>query len=78
MQKQRLTCNCPPTLEKSIPVARETNVYCPRRTRRTFSRNIAIRLLRIGKKLSHISLLPLISLRPKTPKKVTEANKNIV
>ena len=37
-----------------------------------------MRLLKIEKRLSLIPLLPLISLRPKTPKNVIEAKEKIV
>ena len=78
MQKQRRTYNHPFTFMKLILGAQNITVCHPRKTRQTSSGSTAIKLTRIGKKLSPISLLSLISFRPRIPKNVIEANKKTV
>ena len=78
MQKPKPTYNHALMFGKSISSAQKALVRCRKRTRRTSSGNTAIRLPRIGKKLSLTLFLPLISLRSKIPNNVTEADKETV
>ena len=78
MQKQRPTYNHPPMFEKSTSGAQKATVCCLERTKKTPSGSTAIKLPKIEKKLNPIPLSLLISLRPKTLKNVTKADKETV
>ena len=76
MQKQKLTCSPLPTFGKSISNIQRATVRHPKRTKKILRASTVMKLPKIGKKLSPISLLLLINL--KTPKNVIEADKEIV